>query len=317
MHRALVLHFLKTQIREKLAMAASVVKENILYVVLHGLITLIDVKEKGFLAHILEIGSDHQYLLGDWLQEAEIPEREKGRVPLRASLINIDPGTAKLNPDNNAVLKLESLPPDTSSDVRAVLRLPRPRKIHNFVVGKLPKGALAGDLKRLVQVPQQISGTQVFEYTFQDKGRVALVSDSGRALWKPKALAVITGPETSAEAPAKKLSVAVLHIYDEPGIRLPGNGLPDLEDHNRREFKLSSVFLHSDLDLVKKMAAPEDFKRDAIPEGLLPGEVTNLDERVTSVFPIVLGLRQGNASGASAGGGSSGPVCGGMQAQLI
>jgi hypothetical protein len=298
-------------------MPASVIKENILYVVLHGLITLIDVKEKGFLAHVLEIGSDHQYLMGDWLQEAEIPEREKGRAPLQASLTNVDPGTATLNPDTNAVLKLESLPPDTSSEVRAVLRLPRPRKIYNFVVGKLPKGALAGDVKRLVRVPEQISGTQVFEYTFQDKGQVALVSDSGRALWKPKALAVTTDPAASDEAPARKLSVAVLHVYDEPGIRLPGNALRDLEDHNRREFRLSSIFLHSDLDLVKNMAQPEDFNRDAIPPGLLPGEVTNLEERVASVLPIVLGLRQGSASGASAGGGSSGPVCGGMQAQLM
>src|SRR6185369_8860048 len=124
-------------------------------------------------------------------------------------------------------------------------------------------------------------------------------------------------PATSGSAAVKSLSVAVLHVYDEPGIRLPGNMLPDMDAHNRREFKLSSLFLNSDLDLVKKTALPANLDRETIPSGLLPGEVTNLDERITSVFPIVLGIRQGNASGASAGGGSSGPVCGGMQGQLM
>ena len=73
----------------------------------------------------------------------------------------------------------------------------------------------------------------------------------------------------------------------------------------------------SNVELVKDAGTPLLLRKDEAPPGLLPGEVTNLDERDQSVFAIVLGLRQGNASGAAAGGGSSGPVCGGMHAQLI
>ena len=70
--------------------------ENVLYVVLHGLITLIDVKRKGFIAHVLDIGDDHKYLLGEWLQEQDIPERKRGTAPLRATLINVKKGRGKL-----------------------------------------------------------------------------------------------------------------------------------------------------------------------------------------------------------------------------
>src|ERR1051326_3921475 len=121
----------ETQTREKLAM--PLIKENILYVAFHGLITLIDTKENGFRAHLLEIGDVHKYLLGNWLEDADIPMRKKGADPLSATLDNVDTGTAQLDPNLNAVFKLDALPNDTEKDVRAVLRLPRPRKIHNFV----------------------------------------------------------------------------------------------------------------------------------------------------------------------------------------
>lgn len=296
-----------------------VLEENILYVVLHGLITLIDIKEQGFLAHVLEIGDDHQYLLGEWLQEAVIPGRERGRDPLRATLKNVDSGAAKLDPSTNAVLKLDAVPIDTTGDVRAVLQLPRPRKFYNFVRGKLPEGALEGEVKRLVQVPDKISGTVVFEYTFQDKDKVALVSDSGLNLWKPKALAIVTVPPSdpnSGTDAAKTLSLVALHVYDEPGFRLPGDALRNAEEHNRREFKLSGVFLNSTIDLVKKTAKPDPLLKADLPPGLLPGEVTNLDERDKSVRAIVIGKREGEV-GADAGGGSAGPVCGGIHATLV
>jgi hypothetical protein len=288
----------------------SSVEENVLYVVIHGLVTLIDVKEKGFLAHMLEIGDEHEYLLGDWLEEAAIPERKTGKEPLRATLTQVDSGPAQLDPGQNAVLKLNSVPADTSSNVRAVLRLPRPRKIYNFVRGKLRANALNGDLSRLVRTPNEISGVAVFEYTFQDKERVALVTDSGTGIWKPKGLAFVS-------VPGGDLAVAVLHVYDEPGIRLRGDAIEDMAGHNRREFKLSSEFLASNLELVKDTETPFLLLKDDVPPGLLPGEVTNLDERDQSVFAIVLGLRQGNASGAAAGGGSAGPICAGMHAQLM
>jgi hypothetical protein len=300
------------QIRENRAMAPT--KENILYVVLHGLITLIDIKEKGFLAHLLDIGDDHKYLLGHWLEEADIPKRKKGADPLRATLTNVDTGAAQLNPDLNAVFKLEGLPNDKASDVRAVLRLPRPRSIHNFVSGKLPPGALAGDTTRLVQVPSKISGTTVFEYTFQNVDPV-LTSDSGLSLWTKPALAIVKDPSPPA-TPTRELSVAALHVYDEPGIRLPGDELQNLPQHNRREFKLSSVFLNSDLVLVKDTGTPEQEAALSVPLGLLMGEVLHLDERLDFVLPMVISDREGDILAKPVGGGSSGPVCGGMHATM-
>jgi hypothetical protein len=292
------------------------VKENILYVVLHGLITLIDVKEKGFLAHVLEIGSDHEYLLGNWLEEAEIPTRNKDQAPLRATLNNVDAGTAQLNPDLNAVFKLQALPDDTARDVRAVLRLPRPRSIRNFVSGKLDPGALSGDTTQLVQIPSQISGTTVFEYTFQNAdpnvGPVpTLTSDSKVDLWTKPALAIVKDPP---DAPIRVLSVAALHVYDEPGPRLPGDELQNVAEHNRREFDLSSVFLKSNLTLVKDTGKPADVNSESLPPGLLMGEVLHLDERQVDVRFMVTSDRQGDVLAVDSGGGSMGPVCGGMHA---
>jgi hypothetical protein len=282
--------------------------EKILYVVLHGLITLIDVKDKGFIAHVLDVGSDHKYLHGEWLQEQDIPKRKRGKDPLRLTLINVKKGHGKLKTNLNAVIKVKSIPPDTCGDVRAVIRLPRPRHIYSFVNGKLPAKAIAGDTSKLVSIPTHLSGTQIFEYVFvPDKNHTALVTDSGRIFQRLKAPAIIK----PKKEPNKLLHVWVLHIYDEPG-----HLIHNPHDHNRREFRLSSLFLGTDLDLVKHTGAPPGIRQGTQPHGLLPGELQNLDRRPEAVTPLVITAREGKKAGVGAGGGSAGPVCGGSHAQL-
>jgi hypothetical protein len=283
--------------------------ENVLYIVLHGLVTLIDDKKNGFIAHLLDMGDDHKYLLGEWLSEDELPERKRGQAPLRAKLVNVDPndvtGLNKLDLNLNAVVKIKSVPPDSSRKVRAVFRLPRPRRIYSFISGKLPKKAIAGTIGQLAKQPTHISGTQVFEYTFKDKTRVALKTPHGHTLWSPKAPARVK----TKKGPAKALDVWVLHVYDEPG-----HEMANAQDHNRREFRMSARFFNSDLALVKESADPDD--PTDLPPGLLFGDVRNLDERAMSVRPLVIKAREGEV-GQDAGGGAGGPVCSGVHAQTI
>src|SRR5258708_7968312 len=86
--------------------ALGTVPENILYVVLHGLITLVDVGRDGFLAYLLYRDDEHVYLYGDWLFEKEIPQPSLGLWPLEATLTNVIAFPAKdgentLNPTQN------------------------------------------------------------------------------------------------------------------------------------------------------------------------------------------------------------------------
>jgi len=279
---------------------------NVLYVVLHGLITLIDVKRKGFIAHLLDMGDDHKYLHGEWLQEQDIPEHKRGRDPLRVTLINVKRGRAKLSADLNAIIKITSIPPDTCSDVRAVIRLPRPRHIYSYVNGKLPTGAISGSTSKLVKHPTHLSGTQVFEYIFTpDEEKIVLVTDAGRVFQQLKA------PAKFDISASTVLNVWALHIYDEPG-----HLLRNAHDHNRREFRMSSLFLGTDLDLVKHTAKPPGIKQGTLPRGLLAGELQNLDRRPEAVTRLVIRARQRKKSAVGGGGGSAGPVCGGTNAQL-
>jgi hypothetical protein len=281
--------------------AAPKKMHRILYVVLHGLIALIDVKKKGFIAHILDIGDDHKYLIGEWLQERDIPERKRGHDPLRLTLVNVKQGHAKLDTKLNAVIKVKSVPSDICSDVRATIRLPRPRRIYSFINGRLPKGAITGATGKLISPPTHLSGTQVFEYVFTpDKKRTVLVTEKGHVFQRLKAQA----------KPPKHPTIEVwaLHIYDEPG-----QELPNPHDHNRKEFRMSSLFWDADLDLVKPTEDPGDI--NSIPLGLLDGELQNLDFRGLAVTPLVISARQGTVSEVG-GGGAGGPVCGGTQAQL-
>jgi hypothetical protein len=284
--------------------------ENVLYVVLHGLITLIDAgPKKGFIAHVLEIGKRHRYVLGDWLSEEEIPERKKKKKPQRLVLRGVDRGPAILDADRSAVAKISSLPSSMHRSVRAVIRLGRPRGIYPYVIGKLRPNGLQGTLGQLVKQPTFLSGTQVFEYIYKNEDKVFLEDNRGKRIWTPTA-------EAEVKTKSKLIKVIVLHIYNEPPVSmsiLQGNS------HNRHEFKVSAGFCKFKLDLAKPTFPVPDAQRAEIRPGMLMGEILNLHQRGSAVTAILLHARnkQKGPIAVDAGGGAGGPVCGGLHAQIV
>jgi hypothetical protein len=245
--------------------------KNILYVVLHGLITLVDVGEKGFIAFLLDMGKEHKYLVGDWLVETEIPKRKYWKRPLHAVLENVDKEQISaqnfLDPDQNAVAK-QSQPPDVMhSQVRAVFNLPRPHSIQHFTIGKVTAGTIRDDLQELVKEPSHLAGIRVFQYTFQNPKRPdsPLLHKLHRKsdlppLWQcPEELALVKDDK------GQLFNVAVLHIYNQPGAKLPP-GSP----HNREEFNNSASLLGTQVTLVQD-TVPDNEKK--LPAGILQGEV--------------------------------------------
>src|SRR5229473_5533224 len=83
---------------------------NTLYVVLHGLISLIDIGADGFIAYVVDIGAEHKYLYGNWLTESDIPKKEEGGPPLYATLLGVEKGHSDIDCKKNAVLKVSRLP---------------------------------------------------------------------------------------------------------------------------------------------------------------------------------------------------------------
>src|SRR5689334_16860490 len=170
-------------------------RENILYVVLHGAICLVDVGASGFKAYLIDMGDEHAYLYGDWLFEKLIPQKAKGQWPLEANLEGVDSspkviGQNTLDPNENVIVNISAPPSEPYPNNRALIYLPRPRKIYNFVSGKLAANSILGtkdDIKKIEGNPVDVSGIRVFEYTFTDKDKVALFDDTedGIALWTP------------------------------------------------------------------------------------------------------------------------------------
>jgi hypothetical protein len=231
---------------------------HLLYLVLHGLISLVDVGDDGFIAYALEIGTAHRYLYGNWLTEQEIPVRPQGGQPLIAELTGVDSGEETLNTNFNVVVQVDKAPDVDHDDVRAVFKLPRPSKIHHFVAGTLAN-ALQGTLKPIAGKPVALSGIRIFEYTFQDSGDVHLTQASGtEPLWMcPGAV----------RAKGQTLKVAVLHIYDQPG-----EDMLDHTQHTLDEFKKSAAFLGTDITLSNAVIAGP--QTSSLP-GLLPAETTS------------------------------------------
>src|SRR4029077_20057404 len=92
---------------------------QVLYVVLHGLISLVDIGT-GFLAFALDMQDQHRYLFGNWLTEDEIPARSTGSQPLTAELVGVDAGNKRLDSDQNVIVEIDKVPDPDHQDVRAV-----------------------------------------------------------------------------------------------------------------------------------------------------------------------------------------------------
>lgn len=296
---------------------APAATENVLYVVLHGLISLVDNNDAGFIGYALDMGDDHVYRFGNWLDEQEIPERVDGYAPFDATLLNVDPFPVaqpllRLDPGLNVVLKLNAPPPIRSKNVRAVFRLPRPRSIFHFISGTIQDGSLQGTQQAqdaLLQKPKQVSGIRIFEYTFQNFASVALVqtgtNGSDGTLWNCPRPAQTAGK-----------MIAVLHIYDEP---LKTFATPEeIASHNLDEFNLGFGLFGIEMQLTK---LPFDIvsasSQPPVP-GLIDGETASLDQRSGIVLAMLQRVRgkENFALNAKPGGGTGGQVCSSVHAQV-
>lgn len=286
-------------------------EKYILYVILHGLITLVDTG-KAYIAYLLEMGDEHRYLYGNWMIEDSISRRRDGQNPMVAVLKGVHHGrgpTSELMPELNAVLKIKKVNPISDSRIRAIFYLPRPQKIHHFVCGKLFKNSLKIDPGEFVNStpPTFLSAIRIFEYEIvmgREGPRARLVSRDRSPLWTCPALAPI---------PSTNRKVAVLHIYDEPGFSLNDESA---KKHNLQEFKLSMEFLGKSQTLTKVtgMAISRPKGQPSVP-GLVTGETGTLDQREQQFLQFLVDARSGSEFSQDVGSG--GPVCSGGNAKVM
>jgi hypothetical protein len=298
-----------------------VISKNTFYVVLHGLVCLVDLgKPNGFRAYLHEMAAEHSYLCGDFFAEVELKAKQDG-YPLYLDLKGIkSPGPKTLDPNQNAIIKLATAPTVKTGDVRAVIDLPRPNDISYFISGKLDPRSLQGDESSLVQVPQLVSGVRVFEYNFASYDtfrQIRVRGENHYIMWEC--------PEPTL---IKDTNVAVLHVYNEPPDELPGS---QAAEHNVREFNRSLDFLGAKLQLT---SAASSTPPNSSPFGLLVQEVSSLDTRqrfaniampwLRELWTLQPHLVDKKADlidvllkQLAAGGGGGSQVCGGANGQVF
>lgn len=262
--------------------------DGVLYVVLHGLICLVDAgktgsKDNGYVAYLNEMGSEHRYMCGDFLSEIPMDLGSTGYTQF-LDLVNVEWATKTadntLSTANNAIVRLTNLPTPSPADVRVVIGLPRPNRISYFIVGDLAPNALQGDIAALVQPPpKQISGIRVFEYSFKDFHLVRLQSGPRTIVWECPEPVSING---------KNINVAVLHIFNEPPEELPTQ---QAADHNLREFNRTLNYLGAKLALTIPGTVP-DPDNSMPPDGMIFEERAALDDRRKFALILMFFLRQ-------------------------
>jgi hypothetical protein len=294
--------------------------ENVLYVIFHGLISLVDIGNDGFNAYLVQM-PPHRYLFGKWLVESDFLEQSNLPTPLILTLSSViggvkDPANNVLNPNLNLVIKLGAPPPIKLPGARAVVRLPRPRRIYYYTCGAvLDNTTIQGDTSKLVvpnTPPTIISETRVFEYSFLDSPKPQLLAGdppSGPSLWDPDVLAEVGNRK-----------VATLHFYNEPDTFDSNTA----EDHARAEFLLSTALLGVPLTLTKAsprsdLEPPGSTQPKLKDLGILEPEVTPLDGRGEALLGLQFLVRCGKPRPPQSDddfGGGGGPICGGGNAQV-
>lgn len=269
---------------------------NVLYVVLHGLVCLIEDPQGGFTAHLIDQGDIHHYKAGTFRLEQTVNEN--------LSLQGIDtPGMASLAQyrDKNAIVK-KAKPVNDIISARSKISLPRPNTIYHFVCGDVRGVLLDLDDELLKPLPTVISGTRVFQYSPKDFNSVKLVRADNSVFWPCPASTIVNTPQGD-------LAVAILEVYNEPPIDLdqilPGAAAV----HNLGEFADSLTFMGArSARLILPTAHPRNV--DTLPPGLTAQQVCSLDVR-----DKVSTGRFGKPNDAAGGAGGT-QVCGGANGML-
>ncbi len=173
-----------------------------LYVFLHGLISLIDVKDEtqdGFFGLVIDMGDAHSYRGGDWLTELPLPANSI------LELQGVTPGKGTIDRSKVTVVPTPSLFP--LPQLYATLRFPRPESVRSLLRVTIPSAEISG--KGLTAVKKKpgagftVASLQILEYKYKKAGDVALrAPGEGKRFWGPA-------------IPTKK-KVATLHFFAEP-----------------------------------------------------------------------------------------------------
>ncbi|HEY2362595.1 MAG TPA: hypothetical protein VGK36_15855 [Candidatus Angelobacter sp.] len=227
--------------------------QNVLYVVLHGLICLVDKGTAGFTGHLLDRSNDpfiqHVYKAGDFGKEKDLDRFEA------LTLNGVDTGSAKLSPTMNPILKNPN-PQDQTFFARNTISLVRPNSILHFVCGD-PEANLK-DNDELIKKQPLISGIRVFQYSFKNYNDVNVSGDKSFS-WK-----------------CPNAATAVFHLYNEPEVD-PG-GVRSLR-HSLSEFNDSVGFMQETSKVELKNAIVKAVPGDQRPPGLPPEQVSALSVR--------------------------------------
>lgn len=234
--------------------------EKLLYVVLHGLISIVETKEK-FLLYLLDMGDDHRYIGGSWLAEKPVAKSA------HAVLSGVDAGTAVLDRKANPVVRVTVPPALDTKGVFGIIEAPRPRKLYSLDRGaiKITAGA-----ENLLDTPETLSGIRVLEYAVSGEFDDVKVDGTGFH-WAP-------GSNFTRFSNTSQL--ATLHIYDMPGKEVGPN-------HHVDEFALSSAVLGSPIAIDEMVIVHAEDPANR-PPGMSKLELTPLDARDEEISDILV-----------------------------
>lgn len=231
--------------------------QNVLYVVLHGLVCLVD-NGAGFTGYLLDRSEDtrvvHEYKAGTFRQENDLDERETLQLDGTDGT-----GTKKLSPKMNPVLK-KPIPQDQTFFARNKILLKYPNAILHFVCGD-PGNSLNDSKNELVEKKCIISGTRVFQYSFTNYNDVKVRGDKS-FFWQ-------------CPNPATTGGYAVFQLYNEPEFD-PG-GVISIQ-HSLFEFNDSLIYMQAK-SVQLRDAIVKPVPGDTVPPGLTADQVCPLDMR--------------------------------------
>jgi hypothetical protein len=243
------------------------------HVVLHGAIALVDTGT-AIVAHLVDMGTDHNYLAGSWLAESQIP------MYFQATLDGSQLAQGKkglLDGSKNPVVKGVKLPSPNSTDIHAVFTFPLPTKISysNRVAIKLddPQGILKGKAVSLAEA-------RVLSYDLQPNGDYSKIALS-------QAFTAGTAPWNAAPPTVfPKGHVSVLHIFNSP-LKDPD------QNHITDEFDKGAALLGAaSVRIVPGSSTGQPYpKDDDRPDGMLAQETEDLRDRHGAIQSMVDALR--------------------------
>lgn len=258
--------------------------ERLLYVVLHGLVALVETPDE-IRAIMIRMSDEHTYLAGSWLAERLVKRGSHGFLSGVKGVTN-GPG---LNPRHNPLLRIDRMPTLADPDVHACLSMPRPRNIHYLDRGKIR--ITGGAVDRLVDVPDTLSAVRVLEYDIETEFSAVFVGGMGLRWTADKKF-------TTFDNGAR---VATLHIFDMPAG-------PVSDTHHVDEFAISSRVLGAPLIID---AAVEIAQNSAPPPGIPEFELFDFTERENEISDVFTDwLRAGRWKPRGAIGGTCRPCCG-------